>query len=75
MNRIQYIVTTFQDRWFVMLQGKRHGPYASQKVAIEDAIRGAQTVPNSQVLVQTAENQLRAEWTHGSDPDRYPPRV
>ena len=50
-----------------MLQGKRHGPYASQRAAIEDAIRGAQTVPGSQVLVETADNQVRAEWTHGSE--------
>lgn len=57
-----------------MLQGKRHGPYANQKAAIEDAIRGAQSVPNSQVLVETQDNQLRTEWTHGNDPERYPQR-
>jgi predicted metalloprotease len=68
------MVTKVQGRWFVMLQGTRHGPYPSQRAAIEDAIRGAQTVPNSQVLVQTADNQVRAEWTHGSDPERFPPR-
>ena len=74
MNRIQYIVTTFQDRWVVMLQGQRHGPYVNQKAAIEDAIRGAQTVPNSQVLVETRDNQVRVEWTHGNDPERYAQR-
>lgn len=74
MKRIQYIVTEFQGRWFVLLQGKRHGPYAGQGAALEDAIRGAQTVPDSQVLVRTVGDELRAEWTHGSDPDRYPPR-
>jgi predicted metalloprotease len=74
MDRIQYIVTEFQGRWFVMLLGKRHGPYDGQRAAIEDAIRGAQTVPGSQVLVETADNQVRTEWTHGTDPDRYPPR-
>lgn len=74
MSRIQYIVTEFEGRWFVMLQGKRHGPYASQRAAIEDAVRGAQTVPGSEVLVQTGDNQVRAEWTHGHDPQRYPPR-
>jgi len=74
VDRIQYIVTQVQGRWFVKLQGKRHGPYASQRAAIEDAIRGAQTVPGSQVLLQTADNQLRIEWTHGIDPERYPPR-
>ena len=57
-----------------MLQGQRHGPYVSQKAAIEDAIRGAQTVPNSQVLVETRDNQVRVEWTHGNDPERYSPR-
>lgn len=56
-----------------MLQEKRHGPYASQQAAIEDAIRGAQTVPGSQVLVQT-DDQVRVEWAHGHDPERYPPR-
>lgn len=74
MKRIQYIVTEVEDRWFVMLQGRRHGPYASQRAAVEDAIRGAQTVPNSQVLVRSAGDQLRVEWTHGTDPERYPPR-
>ena len=74
MNRIQYIVAEHQGRWFVMLQGKRHGPYASQRAAIEDAVRGAQTVPGSEVLVQTGDDQLRAEWTHGSDQERYPQR-
>ncbi len=74
MDRIQYIVTEIQGRWFVMLQGKRHGPYANQRAAIEDAIRGAQTVPGAQVLVQTADGQMRTEWTHGIDPERYPPR-
>jgi predicted metalloprotease len=75
MDRIEYVVTAFQDRWFVVLQGKRHGPYESQRAAIEDAIRGAQTVPNSQVLVETAGDAPRTEWTHGSDPERYPPRA
>lgn len=74
MDRIQYIVTEDQGRWFVMLQGQRHGPYASQRTAIEDAIRGAQTVPNSQVLVRTADDELHVEWTYGCDPDRYPSR-
>ena len=74
MDRIQYIVTELQSRWCVMLQGRRHGPYVSQKAAIEDAIRGAQTVPNSQVLVETRDNQVRVEWTHGNDPERYAQR-
>ena len=74
MSRIQYIVTTFEGRWFVVLQGARHGPYANQQAAIEDAVRGAQIVPESEVLVQTGDNQVRAEWTHGHDPERYPPR-
>jgi len=74
MDRVQYIVTELQRRWFVKLLGQRHGPYASRQAAIEDAIRGAQTVPGSEVLVQSGENRLTAEWTHGKDPDRYPPR-
>ncbi|MEO6582356.1 MAG: DUF2188 domain-containing protein [Sphingomicrobium sp.] len=74
MDRIEYIVTELQGRWFVLLQGQRHGPYGSQSAAIEDAIRGAQSVPDSQVLVQTPDDQQRAEWTYGIDPDRYPPR-
>ena len=74
MNRIQYIVTVYQGRWFVMLQGKRHGPYPTQRAAIEDAVRGAQTVPESEVLVQTGDNQVRAEWIWGEDTQRYPPR-
>jgi hypothetical protein len=74
MDRIQYIVTEYQGRWFVLLHGNRHGPYANQQAAIEDAVRGAQSVPGSEVLVQTRDNQIRAEWTHGADPVRYPPR-
>ena len=74
MDRIQYIVAKHEGRWFVMLQGNRHGPYATRQAAIEDAVRGAQTVPGSQVLVQTGENQVQAEWTYGIDPDRFPPR-
>ena len=74
MERIQYIVAEVEGRWYVMLQGRRHGPYAGRSAAVEDAIRGAQTVPNSQVLVQSAGGQLRVEWTHGTDPERYPSR-
>ena len=74
MNRIQYIMTEYQGRWFVMLQGKRHGPYPTQRAAIEDAVRGARSVPGSEVLVQTGDNQVRAEWTWGEDTQRYPPR-
>ena len=70
MNRIQYIVTEHQGRWFVILLGSRHGPYATQQAAIEDAVRGAQTVPGSEVLVQTRDDQTRAEWPHGDDPVR-----
>ena len=75
MERIQYIVTKYQGRWFVMLRGNRHGPYPSQQAAIEDAVRGAQAVPGSEVLVQTEDSLTRAEWTHGADPDRFPPRA
>ncbi len=74
MNRIQYIVTELQGLWFVILQGKRHGPYNSQRAAIDDSVRGAQTVPGSEVLVKTGESQVRAVWTYGTDPESNPPR-
>jgi hypothetical protein len=70
MEPVLYIVIHYQGRWYVKLQGNRHGPYADQKAAIEDAIKGAQTVPDSQVLVETQDNEIKAEWTWGDDPPR-----
>ncbi|MEO7365908.1 MAG: hypothetical protein ABIW03_06275 [Sphingomicrobium sp.] len=68
-------MTQIDGRWFVMLQGQRHGPYGSQAAALEDAIRGAQLVTNSQVLIKTADDQPRVKWTHGIDANRYGPRT
>ena len=67
MSRIQYLVTEYQGLWFVLLQGKRHGPYPSQQAAVDDAVRGAKTVPGAEVLLQVNDNQARMVWSDGSD--------
>ena len=70
MDRIQYIVTEDHGQWFVELQGQLYGPYRSQELATRDAVRGAQTVRNSQVLVEEPDRDLRAAWTSGRDHPR-----
>ena len=72
MNRIQYLVTVYRGLWFVILQGRRHGPYPSQQAAIDEAVRGAQTVPGSEVLVKSGDDQVRTVWTDGTDPECKP---
>jgi hypothetical protein len=72
MERIKYFVTLKNGQWFVVLQGKHHGPYDTQHDAIEAAVQAAHQTPNSQVLVQGENNQIRTEWTYGHDPRRYP---
>lgn len=72
MSRIQYVVVNYQGRWYVNLNGQRHGPYATQADAISAARTAAKQTPNSQVLVQGVNNQFRTEWTYGDDPVRYP---
>lgn len=49
MDRILYLVAQIQGHWFVQLKDQRFGPYRTQELAVADAVRGAQTVPNSQV--------------------------
>jgi hypothetical protein len=72
MSRVQYIVVLNHEEWFVIIQSKHHGPYASQKDAIEDAIQAASKLPNAEVLVQQKDNQFRPEWTSGRDPEPDP---
>lgn len=52
MGRIQYIVAEEQGQWFVELQGQLYGPYRTRELAVKDAVRGARTAPNAEVLIQ-----------------------
>ena len=71
MTRTQFFITHYQGQWYVKLNGVRYGPYATQRLAIRDAVDSAHRTPNSQVMVQNLFSQWRAEWTYGQDP--YPP--
>lgn len=75
MARTQYFVVNHQGEWKISLDGKHHGPYATQRAAIKAAVDAAHETGkkggDAQVLVQGANNQFRTEWTYGSDP--YPP--
>ncbi|MFN3463348.1 MAG: DUF2188 domain-containing protein [Terricaulis sp.] len=75
MARTQYFVVNHEGQWKISLNGKHHGPYATQRVAIRAAVDAAHETGrkggDAQVLVQGANNQFRTEWTYGNDP--YPP--
>lgn len=75
MSRVQYFVVLHNDEWKVTLNGKRYGPYNTQKDAIDSAVTAAKKAhaegSDSQVLVQGEDNKFRTEWTYGNDP--YPP--
>lgn len=70
MERVHYTVLEDKGRWFVKLGGNLHGPYPSQEAAMEDAIRGAQGVPDSIVLLDRGSGEIKAEWTWGDGPPR-----
>jgi hypothetical protein len=75
MARTQYFVTLHENQWKIVLDGKHHGPYPTQKQAIRAAVDAAHTEGkagrDAQVLVQGEDHQFRTEWTYGHDP--YPP--
>jgi hypothetical protein len=75
MAREQYIVVLHEEEWKITYNGKRYGPYTTQKAAIKAAVDAAHKSGNkgndAQVLVQGQNNQFRTEWTYGNDP--YPP--
>ena len=66
----------FLNQWMITLDGTRHGPYSSQRAAIDEAVKCArQSHKNgcdAQVLLQGTDNKFRVEWTYGHDP--CPPR-
>lgn len=57
MGRIQYLVTEDHGQWFIEVQDELYGPYPSRELATKDALRGARTAPNSEVLVQRTVNR------------------
>lgn len=75
MARTQYFVVNHEGQWKISLNGKHHGPYATQRAAFRAAVDAAhetgQKGGDAQVLIQGANNQFRTEWTYGNDP--YPP--
>lgn len=75
MARTQYFVVNHEGQWKISLNGKHHGPYATQRGAIRAAVDAAHETGrkggDAQVLVQGENNQFRTEWTYGNDP--YPP--
>jgi hypothetical protein len=74
-QRVQYYVVLHERQWKISLNGKHHGPYATQRDAIRTAVDAAHKSGkdghDAQVLVQGRDNQFRTEWTYGHDP--YPP--
>ena len=74
-QRAHYYVVLFQDRWHITLDGTRHGPYSTQRAAIDAAVGCAHQSHkagyDAQVLVQGTDNKFRVEWTYGRDP--FPP--
>lgn len=75
MTREKYFVVLHEGEWKIAYNGKRYGPYSTQKNAIRAAVDAAHKAgskgQDAQVLVQGLNNQFRAEWTYGHDP--YPP--
>ncbi|WP_363349416.1 DUF2188 domain-containing protein [Methylocystis echinoides] len=76
MARAQYFVVHHDGQWKIRYDGTHYGPYASQALAIQQAINSAHEAGrlghDAQVLVQGQNNQFRTEWTYGHDP--YPPK-
>jgi hypothetical protein len=76
MARAQYVVGYHEQQWKISLDGKRYGPYATQRDAIKAAIDAAHESGSrgidAQVLVQGTDSKFRTEWTYGNDP--YPPK-
>jgi hypothetical protein len=76
MSRLQYVVVLHENQWKISFQGKHHGPYANQKVAIRAAVDAAHSSGenghDAQVLIQGTDHKFRTEWTYGNDP--YPPK-
>jgi hypothetical protein len=75
MARLQYFVVYHNQEWKITFDGKRYGPYDTQKAAIQVAVNTAHKAGregyDAQVLVQGQGNLFRTEWTYGHDP--YPP--
>lgn len=75
MARKEYYVVLHEGEWKVKHDGVRHGPYRTQKEAIDVAVSWAhedgKNGHDAQVLVQGKDNKFRTEWTYGHDP--YPP--
>lgn len=76
MARLRYFIVKHQGEWKIKYDGEHYGPYKTQRDAMQAAINAAHKLGSqghdSQVLVQNANNEFRAEWTYGHDP--YPPR-
>jgi hypothetical protein len=66
MGRIQYIVAEDHGQWFVEVQGQLYGPYESEERATRDAVRGAGSTRNSEVLVRGLPDKV-AEGSGESD--------
>ena len=52
VDRVQYVVGEDHGQWFVEVHDQLYGPYPTKELATKDAVRGARTTPNSEVLVQ-----------------------
>ena len=75
MAHHQYYVVLHDDQWKVTYDGKRYGPYDTQREAYSDAVEAAKHEGSkghqAQVFIQGGDNEFRVEWTYGRDP--YPP--
>lgn len=76
MDRLKYFVVRQEEVWKIAHAGHHSGPFASQRAAIDAAIRSASDSTargqSAQVIVQGEDNRFRTEWTYGHDP--FPPK-
>lgn len=68
MSRTRYCVILYRRNWTVQLNGGHYGPYASQRSAIDAAVRAArENGRGSEVVVQDDDETFRTVWTFDDD--------
>jgi hypothetical protein len=74
MQREHFYVVSKDAQWKVRHEDHYHGPFDTQKAAIDMAVTAARKAcehgQDSQVLVQGEGGAFRTEWTYGHDPRR-----
>jgi len=67
MATVLFVVILSRDSWWVDIEGKAHGPFATRQVATEEATAlarlSAHSGRESEVLVPDDEGHYRVAWT------------